>query len=70
MLVNLIFKFIFLVILSPLALIAGSVAAFILVIPTMFGLELIGINADFDYVIFTLIVLCSIYFIINFNEQR
>lgn len=70
MLVNLIFKFIFLVILSPLALIAGSVAAFILVIPTMFGLELIGINADFDYVIFALIVLCSIYFIINFNDQR
>lgn len=70
MLVNLIFKFIFLVILSPLALIVGSVAAFILVIPTMFGLELIGINADFDYVIFALIVLCSIYFIINFNDQR
>lgn len=69
MLVNFIFKFIFLLILSPLALIAGVVAAFILVIPTMFGLELIGISADFDNVIFALIVLCSIYFIINFNDQ-
>lgn len=69
MLVNFIFKFIFLLILSPLALIAGVVAAFILGIPTMFGLELIGISADFDNVIFALIVLCSIYFIINFNDQ-
>lgn len=70
MIVNLIFKFIFLLILSPLALIAGVVAAFILVIPTMFGLELIGISANFDYVIFALIALCSIYFIIDFNDQR